>query len=55
MEDSAREFALHMIHPGTEHWKTLGILIGYLKGKETKIIFIRNPKALKAVIFFNSN
>ena len=32
----ARELSVHMSHPGPEHWKTLGRLIGYLKGKETK-------------------
>ena len=28
-----RDLAMQMIHPGTEHWKALGLLIGYLKGK----------------------
>ena len=51
----ARELAVHMIHPGPEHWKKLGHLIGYLKGKYTKGIIVRNPKILKAVIFCNSN
>ena len=44
-----------MSHPGPEHWKKLGHLIGYLKGKETEGIVIRNPKVLKAVIYFDSN
>ena len=30
-------------------------LIGYLKGKETKVIFNRNPKVIKTVMFFDSN
>ena len=29
--------------------------IGYLKGKETKVITIINPKVLKTVMFFYSN
>ena len=33
MENAARELAVHMSHPGTEHWKALGRLIEYLKGK----------------------
>ena len=33
LENVARELAMHMSHPGTEHWKALGCLIGYLKGK----------------------
>ena len=36
------------------HWKALGILIGYLKVKETKGIIIRNTKVLKAVNFCGS-
>ena len=52
---TARELAVHMIHPGTEHWKALGCLIGYLKGKETKGIIIINPKVLTAVMFCDSN
>ena len=31
--NAARELAVHMSHPGPEHWKALGRLIGYLKGK----------------------
>ena len=34
--NAARELAVQMSHPGPEHWKALGNLIGYLKGKETK-------------------
>ena len=34
-ENAARELAVHMIHPGKEHWKVLGCLIGHLKGKDT--------------------
>ena len=40
-----------MNHPGPEHWKALGCLIGYIKGKKIKGIIIRNPKVLKGVIF----
>ena len=32
--NAARELAVNMSNPGSEHWKTLGRLIGYLKGKE---------------------
>ena len=34
--NAAWELAVQMSHPGPEHWKALGNLIGYLKGKETK-------------------
>ena len=30
-------------------------MIGYIKGKETKGIIFRNPKVLKAVMFYDSN
>ena len=33
----------------------MGRLIGYIKGKETKVIVIKNPKVLKAVMFCDSN
>ena len=51
----ARGLAVHMSHPGTEHWKALGPLIDYLKGKETKGIIIIKTKFLKAVIFCDSD
>ena len=44
-----------MSHPGTEHWKVLGRMILYLKGKKTECIIIRKNKTLKAVMFCNSN
>ena len=44
-----------MSHPIPEHWKDLELLIGYLKGKETKAIHIRNPEFLKAFILCDSN
>ena len=44
-----------MSHPGPEHWNSLGSLIGYLKGKETKGIIIRKPKVMKSVMFCDSN
>ena len=49
--NATRELALNMSNPGTEHWKELGRFLGYLKGKDTKGIFIRNPKVMKADIF----
>ena len=53
--NAARGLVVHMSHPGTEYWKALGLLIGYLKSKETKGIIIRNPKVMKLVIFCDSN
>ena len=50
MENAVRELAVHMSHPGTEHWKALGRLIGYLKGKNNRGIIIRKPKVMKAVM-----
>ena len=46
---------MQMIHPGPEHCKELGHLIGYLKVKETRFIFIRRPKVLKATICCDYN
>ena len=42
----ARQLVAHMSHPGPEHCKKLGNLIGYIKVKETKGIIIRYPKVL---------
>ena len=33
VSNATRELLFHMSHPGPEHWKALGCLIGYLKGK----------------------
>ena len=55
VKNAGRELAVHMIHPGPDHWKALRSLIGYLKGKETKVIIIRKPKVLKAVMFCGLN
>ena len=54
-ENAARELEVHMSHPGPEHLKALGRLIGYLKGKDTKGIVIRNPKVMKVAMFCDSN
>ena len=51
VESATGGLAVHMSHPGPEHWKTLGNLIGYLKGKETKGIVVREPKVLRSDIF----
>ena len=51
VENAARELKVHMRNTGPEHCKALGHLIGYLKGKNTKGIIIRSPKALKYVMF----
>ena len=51
VENAANELAVIMSHPGPEHWKTLGLLIGYLKAKENKGIVVRKPKVLKYVMF----
>ena len=45
------ELVVHVSHPETEHWKLLGRLIGYIKGKETKVIFNINNKVIKDVMF----
>ena len=55
VENASRELAVHMSHPGPDHWKALGHLISYIKGKENKGIITRNPKVLKAVMFCDSN
>ena len=53
--NAARELEVHMSHPWLEYWKSLGRLIGYLKGKETKGIVVRKLKVLIYVMFFGSN
>ena len=53
--NSERELVVRISHPGSEHWKSFGRLIGYLKGKETKRIFNRNPKVIKTVMFGDYN
>ena len=53
-EKAARELVVHMSHPVPKHWKELGSLIGYIKGKETKGIIIRSHKVLIAFMFCDS-
>ena len=53
--NASRELAMHRIQTGPEHFNSLRRLIGYLKVKNTKGIIVRNPKVLKAVMFFYSN
>ena len=55
MANTEMKLAVHMRNPGPEHWKALGSLIGYLKGKDTKYIIIRKHKVLKAVMLCNSD
>ena len=55
MVNVGRELAVHMSHPGTEHWEALGRLIGYIKCIETKGIIIKYPKVMKAVMFYDLN
>ena len=56
--NAARKLAVHMSHSGLEHWKEVGHFID-LKGKNTKVIIVRNHKVLKAVMFcdyiYNTN
>ena len=52
--NAARYLVVHMNHPGTEHWKSLGLFIGYLKGIEKKGITDRKPKVIKTVIYIFS-
>ena len=55
MVNAARELGVQMNYPEPEHWKALGRLIGYIKGKEVKGIIIRSPKVLKAFMFCDFN
>ena len=53
--NATRDLAVHMSHPGPEHLKALGRLIGYIKVKYMKVIIIRKPKVLKVVMLCDSN
>ena len=51
MANVARELAVHMSHHGMEHWKALGRLIGYLKGKRQKAYSSESLRFLKPLFF----
>ena len=51
VENTEKELVTHMINPRKEHWKEVTLLIGYLKGKKTKGIIVRNPEVFKTVRF----
>ena len=53
MEIKARQLTIHMSHHGPEHWKSLGCLIEYLKGKQKKGNTVRNTKVLNALCSVN--
>ena len=53
--NTARELEVHMSHTLIEHWKELGRLIGFIKGKQTKGIVTRKPKVIIVVMFYNYN
>ena len=52
--NTERVLEVQMSHLWTEHWNTLGRLIGCLKGKQAKGIIIRKPKVMKVVMFCDS-
>ena len=51
VENTARDLSVHMSHPGPEHWKALGRLIGYLKGKRQKAYSSESLRFLKPLFF----
>ena len=55
MTNIARELAIHMSYPGPEHWKSLGLLTGYLEVKYIKGVIIIKPKVLNVVICVTQN
>ena len=55
MVNAARELGVQMNYPEPEHWKALGRLIGYLKGKRIIGITVINTKVIKEVMFCDSN
>ena len=55
MVDTEIEVVVQISHYGPEHWKALGRLIGYIKVKDTKGIFNRNPNVIKDIMFCDSN
>ena len=51
MANASIDFSMNINHPGPGYWKALVCLVGYLKVKQKKVIIVRKPKVLKAVIF----
>ena len=47
--NASRDLERHMSNPGEEHWKSMGQIVGYLKGKELHRHVMCNPESLTAV------
>jgi hypothetical protein len=53
--NATRELSSHLHHPSEEHWKALGRLVGYLKGKNEFKLILRAPEELRGIHLCDSN
>ena len=53
--NAVRELSQYMSNPGTEHWKQMTRVIGYLKGKEKHTLVFRKPERLQLLSYVDSN
>ena len=53
--NASRDLARHMSNPGEEHWKSMGRIVGYLKGKELHGHVMRKPESLTAVKYCDAS
>ena len=53
--NATRELAQQMECPGTEHWKAMRRLIGYLKGKDKHSLRYTQPHMFRIVAYVDSN
>lgn len=53
--NAGRDLARHMSNPGTEHWKAMGRMAGYLKGKELHGHVMKVPANMTVVNYTDAS
>ena len=53
--NAARELSQHLSNPNQDHWKALGKIVGYIKGRINRGKVMRRPKELRVVAWGDSD
>ena len=53
--NAVRDLARHMSKPGTDQWKAMERVVGYLKGKKMHGLVMRKPECLTVINFCDAS
>jgi len=53
--NAVRELSQHVINPGTEHWREMKRVVGYIKYKEQHKLIFKKPLSLNPINMSDSN